>query len=138
MEHPFLMFLDHTQRRSTVGRTPLDKGSVHRRGHCLHNKHNRRTSRPSVGFEPAVPPIKLLQTYVLKCTTTGNGLNVFPLQITHLMSENPIPKTLCLYKLQCRIGQERLTKTSTSFVTTMTMMMLTAEIADCRDMQYVV
>ena len=25
MEHPFLMFLDHTQRRSTVGRTPLDK-----------------------------------------------------------------------------------------------------------------
>jgi len=24
MEHPFLMFLDHTQRRSTVGRTPLD------------------------------------------------------------------------------------------------------------------
>jgi len=25
MEHLFLMFLDHTQRRSTVGRTPLDK-----------------------------------------------------------------------------------------------------------------
>ena len=24
-EHPFLMFLDHTQRRSTVGRTPLDE-----------------------------------------------------------------------------------------------------------------
>ena len=24
MEHPFLMFLGHTQRRSTVGRTPLD------------------------------------------------------------------------------------------------------------------
>jgi len=23
MEHPFLMFLDHTQRHSTVGRTPL-------------------------------------------------------------------------------------------------------------------
>ena len=23
MEHPFLMFLDHRQRRSTVGRTPL-------------------------------------------------------------------------------------------------------------------
>ena len=26
MEHPFLMFLDHTQRRSTVGRTPLEQG----------------------------------------------------------------------------------------------------------------
>jgi len=25
MEHPFLMFLDSTQRRSTVGRTPLDE-----------------------------------------------------------------------------------------------------------------
>ena len=25
MEHPFLMFLDHTQRRSTIGRTPLDE-----------------------------------------------------------------------------------------------------------------
>ena len=25
MEHPFLMFLDHTQRLSTVGRTPLDE-----------------------------------------------------------------------------------------------------------------
>ena len=25
MGHPFLMFLDHTQRRSTVGRTPLDE-----------------------------------------------------------------------------------------------------------------
>jgi len=25
MEHPFLMFLDHTQRQSTVGRTPLDE-----------------------------------------------------------------------------------------------------------------
>ena len=25
MEHLFLMFLDHTQRRSTVGKTPLDE-----------------------------------------------------------------------------------------------------------------
>jgi hypothetical protein len=25
MEHPFFMFLDHTQQRSTVGRTPLDE-----------------------------------------------------------------------------------------------------------------
>ena len=28
MVHPFLMFLDHTQRRSTVGRTPLDEWSL--------------------------------------------------------------------------------------------------------------
>ena len=25
MEHLFFMFIDHTQRRSTVGRTPLDE-----------------------------------------------------------------------------------------------------------------
>ena len=25
MEHPFLMFLDHTQRSTTVGKTPLDE-----------------------------------------------------------------------------------------------------------------
>ena len=25
MEHPFLMFLDYTQRRTTVGKTPLDE-----------------------------------------------------------------------------------------------------------------
>ena len=25
IEHPFLMFLDHTQQRTTVGRTPLDE-----------------------------------------------------------------------------------------------------------------
>ena len=31
MEHQFLMFLDHTQRRTTVGRTPLDEWSARRR-----------------------------------------------------------------------------------------------------------
>jgi len=31
MERLFLMFLDYTQRRSTVGRTPLDEWSAGRR-----------------------------------------------------------------------------------------------------------
>ena len=31
MEHPFLMFLDHTQRRTTVGRTSLNERSARRR-----------------------------------------------------------------------------------------------------------
>jgi hypothetical protein len=40
----FTMFLDHTQLRTTVGRTPLDEGSAHRRDlyvtkHDAHNKH---------------------------------------------------------------------------------------------------
>jgi len=31
MEHLFLMFLDHTQRRTRVGRNPLDEWSDRRR-----------------------------------------------------------------------------------------------------------
>ena len=47
------MFLDHTQRRSTVGRTPLDEWSARRRDVYLttHNTHNRQISMPPVGFE---------------------------------------------------------------------------------------
>jgi hypothetical protein len=41
-------FLDHTQRRATVGRTPLDEWSICRRDIYLttHNTHNRQTSTP--------------------------------------------------------------------------------------------
>ena len=56
MEHPFLMFLDHTQRRSTVGRSPLDEWSARRRDLYLttHDTHNRQISMPPVGFEPTI------------------------------------------------------------------------------------
>src|SRR5215475_3155169 len=56
MEHLFLMFLDHTQRRSTVGRTPLDECSARRRDFYLttHDNHNRQISMPPVGFEPTI------------------------------------------------------------------------------------
>ena len=52
----FLRFLDHTQRRITVGRTPLDAWSARRRELYLttHNTHNRQTSMPRVGFEPTI------------------------------------------------------------------------------------
>ena len=55
MEHLFLMFLDHT-RHSTVGRTPLDEWSAHRRDLYLttHDTHNRQISMPPVGFEPKI------------------------------------------------------------------------------------
>ena len=56
MKHPFLMFLDHTQRRSTVGRSPLDEWSVRRRDLYLttHDTHNRQIAMPPVGFEPTI------------------------------------------------------------------------------------
>ena len=56
IEHPFLMFLDHTRRRSTVGRTPLNEWSARSRDLYLttHDTHNRQISMPPVGFEPTI------------------------------------------------------------------------------------
>ena len=50
------MFLDHTRRRSTVGRTPLDEWAARRRDLYLatHDTHNRQISMPPVGFEPTI------------------------------------------------------------------------------------
>jgi len=49
-------FLDHTQRRTTVGRTPLDEWSARRRDLYLttHYTHNRQIYMPPVGFEPTI------------------------------------------------------------------------------------
>ena len=41
--------------------------------YTTHNKHNRRTSMTTAGFEPAFPAIEQLQTYALDCTATGIG-----------------------------------------------------------------
>ena len=56
MEHPFFVFLDHTQRRSTVGKTPLDEWSAQRRDLYLttNDTQNRQISMPPVGFEPTI------------------------------------------------------------------------------------
>ena len=56
MEHLFFMFLDHTQRRTTICRTPLDEWSALRRDLYLttHDTHNRQISMPPVGFEPKI------------------------------------------------------------------------------------
>ena len=52
MASSFLRFLDHTQRRTTVGRTPLDEWSARRRDLYLktHNTHNRQISMPPSGI----------------------------------------------------------------------------------------
>ena len=71
----FLMFLDHIQRRTTVGRTPLDEWLARRRDLYLttHNTHNRQTSVPSVGFEPTILAGERPQTYALDRVATGTG-----------------------------------------------------------------
>jgi hypothetical protein len=49
----FTKFLDHTQRRTTFGRTPLDEWYARRRDLYLTtpNTHNRQTSMPPVGSQ---------------------------------------------------------------------------------------
>ena len=70
-------FIDHTQRRTTVGRTPLDEWSARCRDLYLttHYTHNRQTSMLPVGFEPTISVGELPQTYALDraATATGNA-----------------------------------------------------------------
>jgi len=68
MASSFLGFLDHTQRHTTAGRTPLDEWSVSCRDLYLttHSIHNRQTSISPVGFEPTISADERPQTYVYK------------------------------------------------------------------------
>jgi len=63
----FTRFLDHTQRRTTLGKTPLDEWSALRRDLYLttHNTHNIQTSMPPVGFESLIPASERPQTHAL-------------------------------------------------------------------------
>ena len=71
----FTRFLHHTQRRTTVGRTPLDERSVRRIDLYLtkHNTHNRQTSMPPVGFEPTISAGERPHTYALDRAAIGTG-----------------------------------------------------------------
>ena len=71
----FTRFLDHTQRRTTVGRTPLDEWSARRRDLYLTTRstHNRQTSMPTVRFEPTISAGERPQTYALDRAATGTG-----------------------------------------------------------------
>ena len=75
MDSSFLRFLDHTQRRTTVGGTPLDEWSARRRDLYLatHDSHNRQTSMPLVGFEPTISAGERPQTYALDRAATWTG-----------------------------------------------------------------
>jgi hypothetical protein len=61
--HPDCRGFTITLRHTTLGRTPLDGWSARRRNLYLttHNTHNRQTSMPPVGFEPAIPASKRLK-----------------------------------------------------------------------------
>jgi hypothetical protein len=71
----FVIPFDHTERQTTVGRTPLDEGSARRRGLYLttHNTHKRQTSMSPVGFEHTILASERPKTHPLDRTATGIG-----------------------------------------------------------------
>jgi len=68
-------FLDHTQRRAAVDRTPLDEWSVRRRDLYLttHNTHNRQTSVPPVGFKTTISAGERPEACALDRAATETG-----------------------------------------------------------------
>ena len=86
MTSSFLRFLDHTQRRITVGRTPLDEWSARHRDLYLitHNNHKRQTSMSPAGFEPTISAGERPQTYALDRAASGTGTSQsYPLRIMY-------------------------------------------------------
>jgi len=75
MASSFTRFLDHTQRRTTLCRNPLDEWSPRRRDLYLttNNTQNRQTPMPLVGFEPKISVGKRPQTYASDSVATGIG-----------------------------------------------------------------
>jgi bacillopeptidase F (M6 metalloprotease family) len=67
-----MRFLDHTKRRATVGRTPVDEWSARCRDLYLAT-HNRQTSIPPVGFEPTIAAGERSYTYALDRAASGTG-----------------------------------------------------------------
>ena len=111
----FLRFLDHIQRRTTVGRTPLDKWSARRRDLYLttHNTHNRQTSLPPVGFERPISAGERPQNHALDHTATGTSsliircyktvlfiyleVEFILLMQAHLRESTKIPDAFCMF-----------------------------------------
>jgi hypothetical protein len=75
----FKRFLDHTQRRTTVGRTTLDEWLDRRRNLYLttHNTHNRQTSMPPVWFETTISAGEQPKTYALDRAAAATGKMAF-------------------------------------------------------------
>jgi hypothetical protein len=78
MASSIFRFLDHTRRRTTVGRTPLDEWSARRGDLYLttHNTHNRQISSPPVGFEPIIWAGERPQTNALERAATETRARV--------------------------------------------------------------
>jgi len=80
----FTGFLNHTQRRIAVGRTPLDEWSARHRDLYLkiHTLHSQQTCiHAPVGFEPTIPAGERPQTYASYSGVPRNFVRVGVQQI---------------------------------------------------------
>ena len=86
---PYSRGFQITQRCTTVIGTALDKWLAHCRHLYLtaHNTHNRQTSVPPVGFEPAISADEQPQTYALDRAATGTGLHIVYVVVLMIKSE---------------------------------------------------
>jgi hypothetical protein len=98
-------FLDYKQRRTTVGRNPLEKWSALGRRIYLttHNTHNRETYMPPVGFEPmlsertmglgmTLPLTDMSTRYIsweVKATGT-NGWNIYHIHVSIVLKSGSL------------------------------------------------
>jgi len=115
----FTRFLDHTQRRTTVVRTPVDEWLTLRRDLYLttHNTHNRQASVPPLGFEPTVLGGELPQTYALEraAVRTAKFLVVcliFPIQywVYSLQLLQLLPFRHLIFLIRCLRGNRQYAK----------------------------
>jgi hypothetical protein len=89
--------LSHT-RRTTVGRTSLDKWSAPHRDLYLtpHNTHNKHTFTLPAGFEPAIPAGERPQTHDFDCAATGIGTQNIRSSRTKKKSVLTLPEAVTL------------------------------------------
>ena len=82
----FTGFLDHTQRRTTIGKTPLDEWSAPRRELQLttHINHNRQISMSPAGFEPIILAGERPQTYALDRAATATMVPIYHTKILRM------------------------------------------------------
>ena len=101
----FTRFLDHTQRRTTVDRTPLDEWSARRRDLYLttHNNHNKHPCPPDV--------LRIFFLFTLKNPTASAGFEPANLGTKgqHATSRPPKPLS-CIWDtkvLACHAHRQR-------------------------------
>ena len=76
----FARIPSHTQRRTTVSRTPSGRVISPSQIPLSDNAHNRQISMPPAGFEPTISASECPQTYTLDGAATATSFNLFYLQ----------------------------------------------------------